>query len=124
LDSGALTSAVRLSERAAKVGFVWPSIEGVMAKLAEEVAELEVEIAAGDLAGAKDELGDVLFVCANIARHLDIDPEDALRGSNAKFVRRFEFIERALAAAGDAPAAADLARMEALWQAAKAAEKE
>ena len=119
----ALTRAVKLSRRAAKVGFVWPTIGEVMAKLAEEIAELDAEIAAGDLARAKDELGDVLFVAANIARHLDIDPEDALRGANAKFVRRFEFIERSLAAAGDAPPGADLARMEALWQAAKAAEK-
>jgi tetrapyrrole methylase family protein/MazG family protein/ATP diphosphatase len=119
----ALTRAVKLSVRAARIGFVWPTIGEVMTKLAEEIAELDAEIAAGDLAKAKDELGDVLFVAANIARHLDIDPEDALRGANAKFVRRFEFIERALAAAGDAPANTNLERMEALWQAAKAAEK-
>ncbi len=118
----ALSRAVKLSRRAARVGFVWPTIGEVMAKLAEEVAELEAEIAAGNLTRAGQELGDVLFVCANIARHLEIDPEDALRGANAKFARRFRFIERSLAAAGRAPEHADLAEMEALWQAAKAAE--
>ncbi|MEP6968331.1 MAG: MazG nucleotide pyrophosphohydrolase domain-containing protein, partial [Pseudomonadota bacterium] len=118
----ALTRAVKLSRRAARVGFVWPTIGEVMAKLAEEVGELETEIAAGDLARAGQELGDVLFVCANIARHLDIDPEDALRGANAKFARRFQFIEQSLASAGRSPEHADLVEMEALWQAAKAAE--
>ncbi len=74
----ALVRAVKLSKRAASVGFVWPTIAEVMAKLAEEVAELEAEIAAGDQARAADELGDILFVCANIGRHLGIDPEAAL----------------------------------------------
>ena len=120
----ALTRAVKLSKRAARVGFVWAQIGEVIAKLQEEVAELEAEIAAGDQAKMTDELGDVLFVCANIARHLDIDPEAALRGANAKFTRRFEFIERSLAADGRTPVAADLAEMEALWQAAKANEKQ
>ncbi|MBA3811552.1 MAG: nucleoside triphosphate pyrophosphohydrolase [Caulobacteraceae bacterium] len=118
----ALTRAVKLSRRAARVGFAWPVIGEVMAKLAEEVAELEAEIAAGDLARAAEELGDVLFVCANIARHLGIDPEGTLRGANAKFTRRFQFIERSLAAAGRAADSADLPEMEALWRAAKAAE--
>lgn len=118
----ALTRAVKLSRRAARVGFAWPAVGEVMAKLAEEVAELEAEIAAGDVARAADELGDVLFVCANIARHLDIDPEAALRGANAKFTRRFQFIEQSLASAGRVPERADLVEMEALWQEAKAAE--
>ena len=120
----ALTRAVKLSRRAARVGFVWAQIGEVIAKLQEEVAELEAEVAAGDAPAMTDELGDVLFVCANIARHLDIDPEAALRGANAKFTRRFEYIERALAAAGRTPADADLAEMESLWQAAKVAEKQ
>lgn len=119
----ALTRAVKLSRRAARVGFVWAEIGEVMAKLTEEVAELEAEIAAGDITKAGEELGDVLFVCANIARHLEIDPEAALRGANAKFTRRFQFIEGALAADGRSPHESDLAEMEALWQAAKAGEK-
>jgi MazG family protein len=119
----ALTRAVKLSKRAARVGFVWPSANEVLAKLHEEVAELEAEIAAGDIDNAREELGDVLFVCANLARELDVDPEAALRGANAKFVRRFQFIERALAERGSSPEASDLAEMDALWDAAKAAER-
>ena len=118
-----LTRAVKLSKRAARVGFVWPSATEVLAKLHEEVAELEAEVAAGDVDKARDELGDVLFVCANLARELDIDPEAALRGTNAKFVRRFKFIEAELAAKGSSPAQSDLAEMDALWDAAKAAER-
>jgi MazG family protein len=119
----ALTRAVKLSKRAARVGFVWPSAVEVLAKLHEEVAELEAEVAAGDIDKARDELGDVLFVCANLARELDIDPEAALRGTNAKFVRRFNYIEARLAARGSSPEASDLAEMDALWDAAKAAER-
>jgi MazG family protein len=119
----ALTRAVKLSKRAARVGFVWPSAVEVLAKLHEEVAELEAEVAAGDVDKARDELGDVLFVCANLARELDIDPEAALRGTNAKFIRRFKYIEAELAAVGSSPAASDLAEMDALWDAAKAAER-
>ena len=119
----ALTRAVKLSKRAAKVGFVWPTVHEVIGKLHEEVGELEAEIAAGDLDKAAKELGDVLFVVANIARTLDIDPEDALRSTNAKFVRRFSYIEAALADCGRTPEESDLAEMDALWDAAKAAEK-
>ena len=119
----ALTRAVKLSKRAARVGFVWPSAVEVLAKLHEEVAELEAEVAAGDVDKARDELGDVLFVCANLARELDIDPEAALRGTNAKFIRRFNYIEAELAARGSSPEASDLAEMDALWNDAKAAER-
>jgi MazG family protein len=119
----ALTRAVKLSKRAAGVGFVWPTVNQVLEKLDEEVEELKVEIAAGDLSKARDELGDVLFVAANIARTLNIDPEDALRSTNAKFARRFRFIEVALKAQGKTPAESDLAEMDALWDQAKAAEK-
>jgi tetrapyrrole methylase family protein/MazG family protein/ATP diphosphatase len=119
----ALTRAVKLSQRAARVGFVWPSAQEVLAKLHEEVGELEAEIAAGELDKARDELGDVLFVCANLARELDVDPEAALRTSNAKFVRRFKYIEAQLAAKGSSPEASDLAEMDALWDAAKVAER-
>jgi tetrapyrrole methylase family protein/MazG family protein/ATP diphosphatase len=119
----ALTRAVKLSRRAASVGFVWPSSKEVLEKLHEEVAELQAEIDAGDLVKARQELGDVLFVVANLARELDVEPEDALRATNAKFVRRFRFIEEQLAAAGKSPALSDLDEMDGLWEAAKRAER-
>ncbi|MDR3511147.1 MAG: nucleoside triphosphate pyrophosphohydrolase [Caulobacteraceae bacterium] len=120
----ALTRAVKLAKRAARVGFTWTEASEVMAKLREEVEELDREVAVGDMARLRDELGDVLFVCANIGRMLDIDPEDALRGANAKFMRRFNAIERALAADGRTPEQSDLAEMDGLWNAAKAAERQ
>jgi MazG family protein len=119
----ALTRAVKLNKRAARVGFVWPSVREVLDKLDEEVGELKVEIEAGDRDKMRGELGDVLFVLANLARELDIEPEDALRATNAKFVRRFGFIEAALAERGKTPDQSDLAEMDALWDAAKAAER-
>jgi tetrapyrrole methylase family protein/MazG family protein/ATP diphosphatase len=119
----ALTRAVKLSKRAARVGFVWPSVKEVMAKLHEEVAELDAEVAAGDLDKARQEMGDVLFVVANLARTLDVDPEDALRATNAKFVRRFRYIEEKLAERGRTPEQSDLAEMDALWDEIRAAEK-
>jgi MazG family protein len=119
----ALTRAVKLSKRAASVGFVWPTVGDVMKKLHEEVGELEAEIAAGDLEKARQEMGDVLFVVANLARTLDVDPEDSLRFTNAKFARRFQYIEATLATRGKTPDQSDLAEMDALWDEAKAAEK-
>jgi tetrapyrrole methylase family protein/MazG family protein/ATP diphosphatase len=119
----ALTRAVKLTKRAGRVGFDWPTAGEVLAKLREETAELEVEIGAGNLAAAREELGDLLFVCANLARKLEVDPEDALRAANAKFVRRFGAIETALLAQGRTPEQATLEDMEALWTAAKQAEK-
>ncbi len=95
-----------------------------MDKLREEVAELEVEIAAGDLAKARAELGDLMFVCANLARKLDVEPETALRAANAKFERRFAHIERRLAEQGRTPGESDLAEMDALWDDAKAVERQ
>lgn len=119
----ALTRAVKLSRRAAGVGFVWPSAKEVLDKLDEEVAELKAEIAAGDVEKARQEMGDVLFVVANLARTLDVDPEDALRSTNAKFARRFRYIEARLAERGKTPAQSDLAEMDALWDEVRAAEK-
>jgi tetrapyrrole methylase family protein/MazG family protein/ATP diphosphatase len=119
----ALTRALKLSSRAARVGFVWPSAQEVVAKLHEEVAELEVELERGDREKARQELGDILFVCANLARELDVDPEAALRETNDKFVRRFGFIEQALAEAGSSPEASSLEEMDALWNRAKASER-
>ncbi len=119
----ALTRAAKITGRAARVGFDWPSTDEVIDKLREELAELEVEIAAGDAEKAREELGDLLFVCANLARKLDVEPEDALRAANTKFIRRFNFIEAALAGDGREPHQSDLAEMDGLWDAAKAAEK-
>ncbi len=119
-----LVRAVKLTKRAARVGFDWPDTLSVMEKLREETAELEAEIAAGDKVKAREELGDLLFVCANLARKLDVDPEDTLRAANAKFIRRFGFIERALAAQGRRPEQSDLAEMDVLWNEAKRAERD
>ncbi len=119
----ALTRAVKLQGKAARVGFDWPDNGPVFAKIREEVAELEEVVGGTDRARIEDEYGDLLFVMANLARHLEIDPEDALRGTNAKFTRRFAHIEAALAAKGKTPAQSDLAEMDALWNEAKAAEK-
>lgn len=119
----ALTRAVKLTKRAARVGFDWPSTREVLDKLAEEVGELEAEIDAGDMAKAREELGDILFVVANLARKLDVEPEDALRATNAKFARRFAFIEAELARDGRTPEQSDLAEMDALWDRAKEVER-
>ena len=125
----ALTRAVKLQKEAARVGFDWPTFLPVLDKLKEELGELEDAIgAAGGQTTARDaaiaeELGDVLFVIANLARHLNIDPEASLRGANAKFVRRFRRIEELLAAAGLSPSEATLAEMERAWEEAKAEER-
>ena len=119
----ALARAAKLTKRAARVGFDWPSTDEVFDKFVEEVAELRAELAAGDVEKAREEIGDLLFVMANLARKLGVEPEDALRGTNAKFVRRFAFIEAELAKDGRTPEQSDLAEMDALWNAAKAAER-
>ncbi|MGZ5863103.1 MAG: nucleoside triphosphate pyrophosphohydrolase [Methyloceanibacter sp.] len=126
----ALTRAVKLQKRAAMVGFDWPSLAPVLAKVEEEIAELKGAIAArgnetGQAAstGVKEEFGDLLFVMANLARHLKVDPESTLRDTNAKFMRRFAKIEAALAREGRTPQDATLEEMDQLWDAAKAAEQ-
>jgi ATP diphosphatase len=119
----ALTRAVKLQDKAAKVGFDWPEVRPVLDKIREEIDEVEAEIAAGDAKAAGQEVGDLLFALANLARHLDVDPEAALRGTNEKFTRRFAHIEDRLAQAGRTPAEASLDEMEALWQEAKTAAK-
>jgi ATP diphosphatase len=118
----ALTRAEKLSRRAARVGFDWPDAPHVLEKLEEEIAELRAELGAADPARLADELGDMFFVMANLARKLGLDPETCLRGANDKFVRRFAGVERMLAAQGRAPADATLAEMEACWQAVKRSE--
>lgn len=120
----ALTRAVKLQDKAAAVGFDWPSLAPVFDKMREELGELEAEISNGaDRTEIEAEFGDLLFVVANVARHLKLDPEAALRGANQKFRRRFAHIERRLAEQGRAPEQSDLAEMDALWDEAKAAER-
>ena len=118
-----LTRAVKLQNRAARVGFDWPGPEDVLDKLIEESRELVEARDSTDHAHLTEEFGDLMFVMANLARHLRIDPEEALRGANAKFTRRFRSIEAALAAQGRRPEDSDLAEMDALWDRAKAAER-
>ncbi len=116
----ALTRAVKLQKRAARVGFDWPDILPVLDKIEEEISELKQEIHDGMKPDRiTDELGDLLFVLANLARHLDADPEAALRHGNAKFTRRFRAIEARFASAGREMAEADLDELEDAWQAVK-----
>lgn len=119
----ALTRAVKLQKRAARVGFDWPSTDEVLAKLIEEAAELVEARDSLTQAEVEEEFGDLMFVMANLARHMQIDPEAALRATNAKFSRRFGRIEDFLAEAGRSPSQSDLAEMDALWNRAKAEEK-
>jgi len=119
----ALTRALKLQAKAGKVGFDWNDPMAVLSKIREECDEIEAEIAAGDRNKATAEVGDLLFAVVNLARHLDADPEATLRTANQKFARRFGAIERALAAQGKRPQESTLAEMDALWDAAKAAEK-
>ncbi|MEL6991980.1 MAG: nucleoside triphosphate pyrophosphohydrolase [Pseudomonadota bacterium] len=119
----ALMRAVKLQKRAARVGFDWPDASHVLDKIQEEAAELTE--AANTLPQDKieEEMGDLLFVVANLARHMKVDPEVALRRANAKFTRRFKSIEAALAAKGRRPEQSNLEEMDHLWDAAKAEEK-
>lgn len=119
----ALLRAVKLQKRAARVGFDWPEISMVLDKITEEareVAEARDTLGQDEL---REEIGDLLFVVANLARHLDVEPEEALRRANAKFERRFKGIERRLAIEGKTPEQSDLEEMDALWEAEKAAER-
>ncbi|MEQ1576701.1 MAG: nucleoside triphosphate pyrophosphohydrolase, partial [Hyphomicrobium sp.] len=141
----ALTRAIKLQNKAARVGFDWPSLAPVFDKMREELAELEAEVAktnapsglslapSDSRSGSRpegankqfieEEFGDLLFVVANVARHLELDPEAALRAANAKFTRRFQHIEKRLSEQGRAPAQSTLEEMDALWDEAKAIEK-
>jgi nucleoside triphosphate diphosphatase len=112
--------AVRLQDKTAKVGFDWPRIEDVLAKAEEELAELREAVAAGDAAHVEEELGDMLFVLANVARWSGLDPDMAMAKANAKFERRFKRVEQLLKVRGKTPAQSDLAEMDALWTEAKA----
>ena len=130
-----LTRAVKLQDKAAKVGFDWPSLAPVFAKLKEEIAEFEEvatpadprgaarELSGSERARIEEEFGDMLFVVANVARHLKIDPEAALRGANAKFTRRFRHIESRLAEQGRTPAQSTLEEMDRYWDEIRALDK-
>jgi nucleoside triphosphate diphosphatase len=117
----ALLRAEKLQKRAARVGFDWKDVAPVIGKIEEELGELRAELTTGtiDPARVQDELGDVLFAVANLARHCKVDPEAALRSTNDKFERRFRHVERRLAEQGRAPSEATLEEMEAFWQEAK-----
>ena len=119
----ALTRAVKLQGRAARVGFDWPSTDQVLEKMQEEMAELDDARARKNQADMAEEYGDLMFVMANLARHLDIDPEAALRAANEKFTRRFSYVEYTLRKDGRSPRTSDLAEMDALWNEAKIREK-
>ncbi len=119
----ALLAAYRISQKAAGVGFDWPRADDVLTKAEEEIRELRAALA-GDTPGAvREELGDLLFAVANLARKLDVDPEAALAAANAKFRRRFQHVEQALAARDRPLAQATLAEMDALWDEAKEQER-
>lgn len=123
LSLPALTRAVKLQNRAARVGFDWPNTDQVLDKLVEEAREVVEARDTLDHEDVTEEIGDLLFVMANLARHLKVDPEAALRAASGKFTRRFAAIEDWLAEQGKTPAQSDLAEMDALWNRAKAAEK-
>ncbi|WP_238364550.1 nucleoside triphosphate pyrophosphohydrolase [Mesobacterium pallidum] len=119
----ALLRAYKLQKRAARVGFDWPEVTQVLDKIAEEAGELVEARENLTEAQVAEEMGDLLFVMANLSRHLGVEPEAALRAANAKFTRRFSHIEAELAARGKTPAQSDLAEMDALWNEVRARDK-
>lgn len=119
----ALTRSLKITARAGRVGFDWPDPERILEKLEEEIAEVRAELPAADKSRLADEVGDLLFVAANLARKLGLDPEVCLRGANDKFTRRFTEVEHRIAAGGLSLADAGLERMETEWQAVKAQER-
>lgn len=120
----ALARADRLTEKASRVGFDWPDAAGARAKVGEELAELDEAMSRGDRDAIEHELGDTLFAVANLSRKLGVPPEEALRGTLARFVSRFTFVEQELARRGVAHGQATLAEMDALWDEAKALERQ
>jgi nucleoside triphosphate diphosphatase len=115
----ALTRALKLQDKAGKVGFDWNDPLAVLAKIREETEEIAAELSSGKAEAAKAEVGDLLFAVVNLARHLNADPESVLRATNEKFERRFGYIEETLAAAGKTPAQSTLSEMDELWNEAK-----
>lgn len=129
LNLPALMRAIKLQKQAAKAGFDWPELKQVFNKMHEELLELEEQLVKQEQTSTsnsdkvEEEFGDLLFVMANVARHLNIDAESALRAANHKFVRRFQYIEHALAEHGKSPEQASLEEMDKLWDKAKQKEK-
>ena len=123
-DMPALARADRLTEKASRIGFDWPDAGGARAKVAEELAELDEAVAAGDRAAIEHELGDTLFALANLARKLGVAPEEALRGTVGRFVARFHFVEAGLERRGVRHGEASLAEMDGLWEEAKKLERQ
>jgi MazG family protein len=119
----ALSRADKLQRRAARAGFDWPEITPVFDKIHEEIEEVRAELDGDDHQALEGEIGDLLFACTNLARHAGVDPEQALRSANNKFVRRFHHVEQSLAEQGSSLEDADLERMDALWNEAKNNEK-
>lgn len=115
----ALSRAQKLQKRAARAGFDWPEVGGVLDKIAEELDEVRVEIDNGDQAALQGEIGDLLFACVNLARYAGVEPETALRTTNEKFERRFRYIEQALCAQGKELEQCSLEEMDELWNEAK-----
>lgn len=123
-NDSALAQAIKLTQKASSVGFDWPDVHGVLAKIEEEMAELFEEVETGtSTERIKAELGDLLFACCNLARHLDIEPEQALQNTNNKFIRRFQYIEQQITQAGQELSACDLATLDEYWEQAKQKEK-
>ena len=118
-DLPGLARAERLTEKASRIGFDWPDAAGARAKVAEELGELDEAIATGDRSRVEDELGDLLFAAANLARKLGVPPEEALRGTLRKFIRRFEHVESELARRGVPHGEASLEEMDRIWEEAK-----
>ena len=122
-DAPGLQRAERLTEKASRIGFDWPDVSGVKEKLKEELGELDEAMASKDKLAMEHELGDVLFSLVNLARHLGIAPEDAMRAANRRFTTRFQLVEKGLEAQGVPFGEASVDQMNALWDQAKAAEK-
>ena len=119
----ALMRAVKLQKKAGRVGFDWPEAEPVLDKIEEEIGELRREMAAGSKQAVEEELGDLLFTVANLARQLDVEPEAALQSANAKFTRRFRAVERELSEAGSSPETSSPEAMDTLWEQVKREER-
>lgn len=118
-----LTRARKLQARAARVGFDWPEVAGVLAKIREELREVEQALDGGTTEAIEEEIGDLLFAVVNLARHREVDPEAAVRAANAKFMRRFQAMERQVKARGEALSAMSLEAMDALWEGVKREER-
>jgi MazG family protein len=122
MSQPSLSYAYHVQRKAAKVGFDWPDVGGALPKIAEEVTELTDAVAAGDAGRVDDELGDLLFAVVNVARHLDVEPEAALRVATHKFRRRFEAVEKLATERGIVMSHAGLAVLDSLWDEVKRAE--